>query len=73
MVVIPVQSVLDQDFEADSYSLGWGETGNLWDLGWNAQGPFVETGDGLGKRQGQGTLSDGQWHHLLVTTQGMVI
>ena len=56
--------------ESDSYHLGWGDAGNLWNLGWNAQGPFAETENALGRRQGQGSLSDGQWHHLLISYPG---
>ncbi|MEC7628228.1 MAG: LamG-like jellyroll fold domain-containing protein, partial [Verrucomicrobiota bacterium] len=56
--------------ESDSYHLGWGDAGNLWNLGWNAQGPFAETENASGRRQGQGSLSDGQWHHLLISYPG---
>ena len=67
-VIIPVQSVSGSRLRKLTPTLGWGETRNLW-IGLECTGAIRGDGDGWAK-DSQGTLSDRQWHHLLVTYPG---
>jgi hypothetical protein len=49
--------------------LGWGNGTNLWDLGWDAQGPKVDINSST-KRQGSGVTGNGNWNHITASYPG---
>ena len=57
--------------QSSSGVVGWGAAGNLWNLAWDAQGPYLLTDNAGGRRQGSspGTGND-QWRHLSVSYPG---
>ena len=50
----------------DGGFIGWGDTSDKWDFGWNQTGPFVKI-DNNHTEQGRFTLDDNSWHHVAVS------
>ena len=49
--------------------LGWGSSGNIWDIALDSQGPRVISGNGGGRQGSSGNVAN-QWHHLLLSYPG---